>query len=384
MTVPAAIGIVGTITLKKIKGASHLLAAAQHNKRTLYERGDDGKGKIDHARTHLNYSVDEARDPEAVQALWHQLRKSAGITEPKRKDEVSAIEAVFSLPYVAANGIDTRSYFEDCTTFACRNFGGNENLLSADVHLDQEHPHCHVLMLPLGGGKMCGSDLCGSGSNSYAKLQDRFFNEVAVLYGLSRPAAKALPAAQKIAAAEMVRDHLDTLTPERRWELVRQVIHGFIKRDPVPFVKALGLSILPHRKTQRTFKQIALSPGKGPKTRAGAEARDRQIAWAIPGGDGAGLAPKPTRLSSTQAAIGPSNPIRFPVLGVLDEHDEQVASPDRTLCSDRVRSPDDRQTHTSAPVMLPSWLSLRPPGKHRRPPVPSAVAALFRPQDGSS
>src|SRR5205085_8346171 len=59
-------------------------------------------------------------------------------------------------------------------------------LLSAVVHRDEAAPHCHLLILPLVGGRMIGSALCGFKGKLRAMLDD-FDEKVGRPNGLAAP-----------------------------------------------------------------------------------------------------------------------------------------------------------------------------------------------------
>src|SRR5262245_10525194 len=94
-------------------GELHLLAALQHNKRTMYANGGIGGtlGRIDASRSHLNYTLGGAATPEDGMALWRERRAAAGITKPRNSAEVSAIEIVFTLPPTHMTWTHLRRFF---------------------------------------------------------------------------------------------------------------------------------------------------------------------------------------------------------------------------------------------------------------------------------
>ena len=135
----------GFMRLKKLTSANHVLVASKHNKRAIQaERG--AGGSIDASRSHLNFVIAGELTPEAVAERAKQLMEAAGIVK-LRKTAVRAIEVIFSLPLNVA--IEHRAYFTDCVEWATAQFGGRDNILSADVHLDEAAPHCHVLHTPI-------------------------------------------------------------------------------------------------------------------------------------------------------------------------------------------------------------------------------------------
>ncbi|WP_176550687.1 plasmid recombination protein, partial [Tenacibaculum discolor] len=93
------------------------------------------------------------------------------------------LELVFSLP--PNHQVDDRAYFSACVKWAAKAFGGNQNILSADIHRDEAAPHCHVLILPLIEGRMVGSDLVGNRQKLLA-MQSQFHTEVAARFGFKK------------------------------------------------------------------------------------------------------------------------------------------------------------------------------------------------------
>lgn len=258
--------------LGRLVGEGHILVAAKHNKRTLYADGSNGSG-IDTTRSHLNYSLAGPSAPCEVVALWKKLRTEAGISKPRRSDEVSAIEVVFSLP--AGTQIDLREYFTACTVWAAANFGGENNLLSSDVHLDQTQPHCHVIILPLVNKKMSGSNLYWGESKNHQAQHNDFHSKVGSRYGL-RKAQPKLSGAAKKAAAKQVHDQLNALHSDaERWKAILVAIFRAIDHDPGPFMAPLGIArdVQP----EKTFKEIAMSTGAGPKTEAAQARKDAHL-----------------------------------------------------------------------------------------------------------
>jgi hypothetical protein len=243
------------LRIKKLKGGGIVTVAARHNKREIQaEMG--ATGSIDPASSHLNYTLAGPAAAGDVGQLAKDLMTAAGITK-LRKDAVMALEIVFSLP--PGHAIDDRAYFTDCVAWAGRYFGGVT--LGVDIHLDEAAPHCHVLLLPLIGGRMAGSDMLG-GKQMLAALQKDFFDQVAAAHGLSKAPAR-LAGASKQAAAKAVlqtlRDTGDKALQSKVWATLRDVI----ERDPAPFLLALGIELQAPEKKLKTFTQIMTSKGKG-------------------------------------------------------------------------------------------------------------------------
>ncbi|MDO9151679.1 MAG: plasmid recombination protein [Methylotenera sp.] len=245
------------IRLGKVKGKNGILAAMQHNKRTLQaERG--AGANIDAAKTHCNYSLASVADtPEAIATRAKVLMVEAGIDTP-RKNAVMAVEVIYSLP-IDRHNQDTRPFFTDCLNWTKQTFAGV--LLSFDVHLDESAPHAHAVILPLVNGKMQGSDMVGYKGN-ITRLINLFHKEVAGRYGLSRSDSKRLSNLDKQAIERQVLMRLksDPVMQSCAWPCFRDAIH----KDPLSFAQSLGIAAPAKRQTKtKSFIEIMTSKGKG-------------------------------------------------------------------------------------------------------------------------
>ncbi len=244
------------LRVKKLKGADIVLRAARHNKRTIQaELG--AYGHIDVSRTHLNQTLWGPKEPEEIAKRADKLMSEAGITKP-RKDCVRALEIVLSLP--VENDVDKESYFYDAAKWFGRRFGGEQNILSADIHYDEEVPHCHVIILPLIDGRMIGSSAIGY-KGKLNRLKDDFHKEIGSLYGLDRPATP-LHGTAKVKAGEAVIAEIrrldDPVLKSRFWHPVEKAIRA----NPAAFLENLGVEGQRVR-DRRSMASIMTSTGKG-------------------------------------------------------------------------------------------------------------------------
>ncbi|MDI1361509.1 plasmid recombination protein [Methylotenera sp.] len=246
------------IRLGKIKGENGVLVALKHNKRTLQnERG--ASANIDATRTSLNYSLSSKDKPETIARHAKSQMILAGIENP-RKDQVKAVEVIFSLP-IDRHQQDTEQFFIDCFNWVKQNFSGE--LLAFDIHLDEAAPHAHALILPLIDGKMQGRDMVGSTGN-LMRLINKFHADIARHYGLSRSDKKRLSNMDKQSLEKLVLTRLSN-DPARQssvWACLRDAIHD----DPLPYAQML--SIKPPQATNKSFVAIMTSKGKGKATNA--------------------------------------------------------------------------------------------------------------------
>ena len=246
------------LRIKRLKGGGIITVAARHNKRVIQaEMG--ATGSIDPTRSSLNETLAGPSTAADVGQLAKDLMMAAGVVK-LRKDAVMGLEFVFSLP--PGHALDDRAYFTACATWAGVYCGGAQNILSVDIHRDEAAPHCHVLLLPLIGGRMVGSDLHG-GKQKLLALQQDFHAKVAALYGLSKAPAR-LTGASKQAASKAVLQRLretgDKALQSNLWATMRDVIES----DPMPFLMALGIKLKVPAKKLKPFVAYVISKGKGP------------------------------------------------------------------------------------------------------------------------
>ena len=251
-------------------GKRSLNAACKHNKRTLMHSDSD---PIDSTRSHRNLSLlDTPGTPEGVVELADRLIAERGF-RPKRADASIVVEGVFSLREELKT-FDMVTYFSEAARWLVNHFDGQ--LLSADVHMDQSHPHCHVLvLLPLVDGGPSGSSVIGFKQQSHKRCL-AFFEQVASKYDLRMP-PPPLSAEDKRLQARRVHEHLHaTGDPAIHSALWSRFSNG-INRDPRGYGADLGLPTKP----VPTLAQLAQLAGRGPRTAAEEKAGNRrmQSAW---------------------------------------------------------------------------------------------------------
>jgi len=252
---------VKSIGLSKLGGRKPctLSGAAKHNKREQAHELEE-KGRIDPERTRLNYSIAGALDSAGVVAMASQLMANIGTSPEKmRSDYCQAIEIIFSLP--ANTVIDIKRYFANCFEWCCARFGA-ENILSADVHLDESTPHCHALIAPINSGRWVGGKPIDR-TNTKA-MSESFLKQVASVYGLKM--TERLTGKRKGDAVATVLGFIENsdrgLLQSSAWVAIRQAI----ERNPAPFLTAYGIESenKPPAKL-KTMAQIFTSAGKGAK-----------------------------------------------------------------------------------------------------------------------
>lgn len=220
------------LRIATLQGSRKLLVATRHNRREF----DDEPPNINRSLSYLNYTLFGAPNAKEVVKDAKTKMQLAGITK-LRKNGVAALEVLFSLP--SSSGIDHQAYFADCLEWCKTQFGAS-NILSADVHLDEAAPHCHVLILPLIEGRMRGNQMCGN-RHTLAARHLSFYNVVSKRYGIGAP--KNGVRIQRGLLQKAVIAHLQGINDPSLHSCAWSLIRGSIARDPQMWVQCLGIEI---------------------------------------------------------------------------------------------------------------------------------------------
>ena len=141
-----------------------------------YKSNDD----IDPERTHLNYHLVEPEGKYRQKAL----ERIEEVGAKRRKDSVVMQDVLIT---ASPDWIDAKSYEEQVEYFDhafdfIANRYGKDNIISAVVHMDEAHPHMHLVFVPITPeGKLSSKTLMG-GPKGMEKLQDDFHEHMVRKY----------------------------------------------------------------------------------------------------------------------------------------------------------------------------------------------------------
>lgn len=110
-----------------------------------------------------------------------------GVTiKKKRNDIVTMVELLFTASpefFENMSSQEIRQYFQSCYDFTAEKYG-KENIIAADVHLDEKTPHMHLELVPITKDKkLCAKDLF---NHKLEELQEQAYQQVFSKYGLER------------------------------------------------------------------------------------------------------------------------------------------------------------------------------------------------------
>ena len=102
---------------------------------------------IDVERTHLNYDLCE-KDGDTLSRMNERLEE---VYCMDRKDVKACCEWIVTLPEPLkdAPGEHQRKFFEETYEFLADRYGGQQNVISANVHNDETTPHIHFAFIPV-------------------------------------------------------------------------------------------------------------------------------------------------------------------------------------------------------------------------------------------
>lgn len=172
----------------------------RHNLREIQAEWEiDYTGKINKERSHQNVILSGPASADEGADLAYAAMIAAGVMVP-RKNATMGAEIVFSLP--SGLSIDYSVYFSDALEWAKQFFP--VQLLSAVVHADEDHPHMHVVLLPIRDGCWIGSKIMGDRKATRQMHRD-FHERVGKRYGFGLPTAKKYyPSAIRDAALQIM------------------------------------------------------------------------------------------------------------------------------------------------------------------------------------
>ena len=140
--------------------------------------------QIDSERTKNNYHI-ICRQCSYTEFINRRIDE-LGLTTKPRKDAVLMASFVIGSDREFFNGLtlaEQEDFFVQCTRYFADKYG-EENIISAVVHMDETTPHLHLNLMPIRNGRLCCKDLFTRAE--LTKLQTDFHEQVGKRWGLER------------------------------------------------------------------------------------------------------------------------------------------------------------------------------------------------------
>lgn len=167
--------------------ASQVNNISRHNERKNqnYENKD-----IDINKSNLNYHFKAPKEISYEKEFYrlreeNNLKGNLRLTGNKQSNIMCEFMITSDNDFFKSIGeTETKRYFETAYKFA-KNKCGEQNIISAVVHMDETTPHMHLTYIPVVKGLKKGEEVLKinasefwKGFNSYGKLQDEFYDYV--------------------------------------------------------------------------------------------------------------------------------------------------------------------------------------------------------------
>lgn len=182
-----------------------------------YERGGNverSNKNIDSERSAQNYNLGPAREMSQVDFI---RQRTGEVRCQKRADVNVMCDWVVTIPqdFMAAHPQREREFFERTYDFLAERYG-EENVVSAYVHMDETTPHMHFAFVPVtadkrrGGEKVCANDVITRTElrtfhdDLQEHLEQALGVEVNVLNGATKDGNEAIKDLQRKSAKEQI------------------------------------------------------------------------------------------------------------------------------------------------------------------------------------
>ncbi len=161
------------------------MGAYRHNERKAKNHSNKN---IDGSKTELNYYIKKIELSYIKE--FDRIKEKYNLKGQIRNNSIIMCEMVFTSNQKFFDEIgyeESKRYFQESYNFICnyKNLG-EENIISAVVHIDEDTPHMHLLFIPVvhikdkqGNkiDKICSRDFW-KGKNSYRDLQNAYFKHI--------------------------------------------------------------------------------------------------------------------------------------------------------------------------------------------------------------
>ena len=237
--------------------SKNLRGIYRHNER---KNTNYSNKNIDKERTHLNYSFKSSR--YGYEKEFERIRKEYNLKGQIKKVSNIACEYIITSDKEFFENIgedETKRFFETAYAFVCeyKNLG-EQYILSANVHMDEETPHMHLVYIPVVHTKdKKGNDIekiaCSEfwkERDSYRQLQNAFYD-----YVISRN----FDLERGKAVEETKRKHIDLKEYKdmTNFEKTKETLNNMkLELPSVPELKDINISKLSKKRDEKILEEI--------------------------------------------------------------------------------------------------------------------------------
>jgi hypothetical protein len=172
----------GIVRVAKVKTGG-VTGAEIHDKRK--KQYSHTNKDIDFSKSHLNYELKECDIP--FRKFIKNRIDELALKRAVRKDAVVMTQLLITSDnqyFKDLNDKKRKAFFEDSYRFIKEQYG-EQNIVSAIVHMDESTPHMHINLVPVTkDNRLCAKDIFSKGK--LTKLHDDFYKAVGKQWGLER------------------------------------------------------------------------------------------------------------------------------------------------------------------------------------------------------
>ena len=205
--------------------------------------------EIDITKTHLNYYI--KKNKLSYVKEFDKLREKNNLKGQIRSNSIIMCEMIFTSDeeFFRELSIDeTKKYFEESYNFISNYKDlGEENILSAVVHLDEGTPHMHLIYVPVihtkdkNGNvinKICARDFW-KGRDSYRELQNEYFKHITLKgFNLER----GLPSEETGRKHETIQDYKRLTNFENTKKVLKNITLELPETSDIDDIKLIKLN----------------------------------------------------------------------------------------------------------------------------------------------
>ena len=171
--------------IEKLKSVGALGGAYEHNLRLK------DIPNVDERKTTYNIELTDRPQGKSYVDVFHEkINNSPWYKDGAHviaKNAIYAAEFMLTFGHEATDQIDVDAWAKDNYRWLCDHFGGEQNVISAILHVDERTPHIHAIVIPMDEkGKLSYTKYLGGKRHRLSEVQDNYHEEVGQKHQLER------------------------------------------------------------------------------------------------------------------------------------------------------------------------------------------------------
>ena len=207
--------------------------------------------QIDFTRTRNNYNIIK-RQRSYTQFINDKI-EALDLPTKVRKDAVLMCSFVVGSDrefFSRLSPSEQQQFFVDCTRFFAERYG-EENIISAVVHIDETTPHLHLNLIPIADGRLCAKTLFDR--KELQNLQTEFHSVVGKKWNLQR--GKEGSQAKHLDTAEFKAKKIVEQARGQASDIIAEADHNAERKVKIAQILADGIVASAEQTAEKTNQQ---------------------------------------------------------------------------------------------------------------------------------